>query len=207
MYGLTRGTITLIGAAAAGFLVWLAVHVTGDAVDTNGDFWVAVGLVAAAGLIVALSQLLGGWTKWGWPRVSGSVYMLAFLPVLVVAGWILASVEPDGNWLRRHVLSWSDDIGVGGLVSDLGRLWPVLAFAIGLFFGLTFDTTGPRTEPLFRRSGGSAALPGPHPLESAPAPRAESRTDLPGATVERDAPPAPDAPAPDIPPRDGRSEP
>ncbi|HEY3050193.1 MAG TPA: hypothetical protein VGJ40_00585 [Gaiellaceae bacterium] len=146
MYGLTRATLTLIGVAAAGVLLWLATAILPDSVSdaSQGEYWAAFGLVALGGLAMALSQLLGGWTKWGWPRVSGNVFVIAFLPALVAAGWILAGHEPGNYWLGRHVRSWSRDIGVDGLVDALGLMVPAVAFGIGLVFGLTFDTTGPR---------------------------------------------------------------
>jgi hypothetical protein len=146
MYGLTRATLTLIGAAAAGVLLWLATTILPDTVSdaTLGGYWAAFGLVALGGLAIALSQLLGGWTKWGWPRVSSHVFLVGFLPVLVAGGWILAAHEPESYWLGRHVRSWSADIGIDGLVDSLGLMLPAVAFGIGLVFGLTFDTTGPR---------------------------------------------------------------
>jgi hypothetical protein len=143
MYGLTRATITVLGAAGAGVLIWLATQ-TGD--SSNGSYWAEYGLYAAAGLVMALSQLLGGWTKWGWPRVSLNVFLWAFIPVLIAAGWILLAHQPTGNWFRSHVLSWSSDIGIRGLVDDLREAIPVLAFGIGLVFGFTFDTSGPRVR-------------------------------------------------------------
>src|SRR3712207_3755950 len=97
MYGVTRATATLIGAAVAGLLVWIGTQAD---TDTNGDYWARVGLFAAAGLVMALSQLLGGWTKWGWPRVSRSVFLLAVLPALVVGGWVLVAGQPDSNWFH-----------------------------------------------------------------------------------------------------------
>jgi hypothetical protein len=42
--------------------------------------------VAAAGLIVALSQLVGGWTNWGGPHVSRNQFLLGFLPALIAGG-------------------------------------------------------------------------------------------------------------------------
>jgi MFS family permease len=146
MYGLTRATLTLIGAAAAGVLLWLATTILPDdlADASQGGYWAAFGLVALGGLAMALSQLLGGWTKWGWPRVSSHVFLVGFLPTLVVGGWMLAAHEPENYWLGRHVRSWSDDLGIEGLVGDLGLMIPAIAFGIGLVFGLTFDTTGPR---------------------------------------------------------------
>jgi MFS family permease len=146
MYGLTRATLTLIGAAAAGVLLWLATTILPDdfADASRGGYWAAFGLVALGGLAIALSQLLGGWTKWGWPRVSSHVFLVGFLPTLVVGGWLLAAHEPENYWLGRHVRSWSDDLGIETLVTDLGLMIPAIAFGIGLVFGLTFDTTGPR---------------------------------------------------------------
>ena len=143
MYGLTRGTITLIGAAVAGVLIWLATQSTAN---TNGGYWAIVGLLAAAGLTMAFSQILGGWTKWGWPRISVSVFLVAFIPVLIAAGWVILAGQTVPNWFSRHATSWARDIGLGGLLDDLVTMIPVLAFGTGLVFGLTFDTTGPRTR-------------------------------------------------------------
>jgi MFS family permease len=145
MYGLTRATLTLLGVALTGVLLWLATQVLPDESSVSrGEYWGALGLVALGGLVIAVSQLLGGWTKWGWPRVSGNVFLLGFLPTLIAGGWMLAAQEPGNYWLGRHVRSWSGDIGIEGLVNDLGLMIPAIALGIGLVFGLTFDTTGPR---------------------------------------------------------------
>ncbi|MDQ5821175.1 MAG: hypothetical protein M3540_07035 [Actinomycetota bacterium] len=143
MYGLARGTITLIGAAVAGVLIWLATQADGA---TTGGYWTIVGLLAAAGLTMAFSQILGGWTKWGWPRISGSVFLVAFVPVLIAAGWVILAGQSDPNWFSRHATSWAGDIGLGGLLESMLEALSVLAFGVGLVFGLTFDTTGPRTR-------------------------------------------------------------
>jgi hypothetical protein len=132
---------TLVGVAAAVVLVWLAAQI-GD--DSTADYWALYGLIAAAGLVMALSQLLGGWTKWGFPRLSASVFLLGFVPALVVALWVLGAGQPDENWLQQHVVDWSDTLGVGGVVEDLLDLAGPLAFLAGLTFGFTFDTSGPR---------------------------------------------------------------
>lgn len=176
MYGLTRGTITLLGAAAAGLLVWLATQISAT---SNGGYWAVYGLIAAAGLVMAFSQILGGWTKWGWPRLSLNVFLLAFIPVLIAAGWVILAQQPDGNWFRGHVDSWSGDVGIRGLVNDLGEYASVLAFGIGLVFGFTFDTTGPATHGAFgRRRRATAAPTG----RTAPPPE-----DRPTAREEREA--------------------
>jgi hypothetical protein len=156
MYGLTRGTITLLGAGIAGLLVWLATQIDDG---SNGGYWAVYGLIAAAGLTMALSQLLGGWTKWGLPRLSVNVLLLAFVPVLIAAGWVVVAKQPHGNWFRDHVLAWSDDISIGGLVRDLGEYVSVLAFGIGLTFGFSFDTAGPGAHGPFGRRRRAAAVP------------------------------------------------
>ena len=140
MYGLTRATTTLVFSAAAGLLIWLATQITNDHV---GGYWARVGLVAGAGLLMALSQLLGGWTKWGWPRLSIAVFITAFIPVAIVSLWIVLAGEPGSGWFHNHVMSWSRDIHVSGLVTDFLYYIPVLAFGTGLVFGFSFDTTGP----------------------------------------------------------------
>ena len=140
MYGLTRATTTLVFSAAAGLLIWLATQITNDHV---GGYWARVGLVAGAGLLMALSQLLGGWTKWGWPRLSIAVFITAFIPVAIVSLWVVLAGEPGNGWFHSHVMSWSGDIHVSGLVTDFLYYIPVLAFGTGLVFGFSFDTTGP----------------------------------------------------------------
>ena len=140
---ITRAIMTLIGAAAAGLLIWLATQV-GD--DSTGGYWAVYGLLAAAGLALALSQLLGGWTKWGWPKISAAVFLLGFLPVLILGGWLLLAHQPDGGTFRTDALNLADDIGAGGLVEDLREYLPVIALGIGLVFGFTFDTRGPRVR-------------------------------------------------------------
>lgn len=140
---LTRALMTLVGAAAAGLLIWLATQV-GD--DSTGGYWAVYGLLAAAGLSLALSQLLGGWTKWGLPKISAAVFLLGFLPVLIVGGWLLLAHQPDGASFQETALNGANDVGAGGLVEDLREYLPVIAFAIGLVFGFTFDTRGPRVR-------------------------------------------------------------
>jgi hypothetical protein len=176
MFGLTRGLTTLLGVAAAVVLVWLAAQV-GD--DSTADYWALYGLVAAGGLAMALSQLFGGWTKWGWPRVSPGVLLLGFLPAFVIAGWVIAAGQPDENWLQAHVVDWSDDLGLGGVVNDLLDLAGPLAFLAGLTFGFTFDTTGPR-RPAVVREEKAAPAPDPQPEpEPRQLPPARERVEVP----------------------------
>ena len=139
--GLIRALITLIGLAVAGLLVWLAT--TFDLGTTSG-FWTAMGLIAAAGLVVGLSQLLGGWTKWGWPRLSPSVLLFAFVPTLVIVGGILLAMRPTSE--TDQVRGWAQDLGIDGLVGSFSEVPGVLAFALGLVLAFCFDTSGPKTR-------------------------------------------------------------
>jgi hypothetical protein len=148
MIGSVRGVFTVAGAAAAGLLIWISTQI---GQGTTGGYWAVYGILAGAGLSMALAQLFGGWTKWGWPRVSIGVFLIGFLPVLVAAGWVLLAGQPNANWFQRHVTSWSGDVGIGGLVDDLRTYLGVLAFGLGLVFGFTFDTSGPAQPPEFRR--------------------------------------------------------
>jgi len=143
--GTVRGVFTLVGAAAAGLLVWIATQVgQGD----TGGYWAVQGILAGAGLTMALSQLFGGWTKWGVPRVSGRVFVIGFLPVLVCVGWVLLAGQPSANWFQEHVTDWSASLSIDGIVDDLHEYLGVLAFGLGLVFGFTFDTAGPRRPRL-----------------------------------------------------------
>ena len=140
MIGITRGISTLAGAAVAGVLLWFATQV---GTQTSSEYWSTYGLIAAAGLTMALSQILGGWTKWGWPRFSLGVFLIGFLPVLVAGGWVLLARQP-ADWMNTS--NWSRDLSIYGLVADVGNVLPAIAFGIGLTFGFSFDTAGPRRE-------------------------------------------------------------
>jgi len=156
MYGLTRGLVTLLAAGVAGLLIWFSTQVNDE---TTGGYWAVYGLIAAAGLVMALSQLLGGWTKGGLPRLSANVFLLAFIPVLIAAGWVVVAHQPHPNWARNHVISWSGDIGISGLVKDLAEYVSVLAFGIGLVFGYSFDTAPSETGEVVGPDRRTAAVP------------------------------------------------
>jgi hypothetical protein len=189
MYGLTRGTATLLGAGVAGLLVWTATQIDDG---TTGGYWAVYGLIAGAGLVMALSQLLGGWTKGGLPKLSVNVFLLAFVPTLIAAGWVIVGHQPHPNWFRNHVLSWSSDISILGLVRDLAEYAAVLAFGIGLVFGFAFDTSAPGTYGSFGRRRRAAATPDDGPARSAHDGNgsADRTTRLPGRTREREPEPA-----------------
>ena len=145
--GLVRALATLAGVAVAGFLVWLAQEISGPLAEASkSDFWIAMALLAGAGLALGLSQLLGGWTKWGWPRLSPTVFLFGFLPTLIAGGWILLAKQPQNGVQESRVDSWTGDLGIGGLVDGLATFLPVIPLIIGLVLAFSFDTTGPRTH-------------------------------------------------------------
>ena len=51
MIGVTRGISTLAGAAVAGILLWVATQL---GAQTSGEYWATYGLIAVAGLTMAL---------------------------------------------------------------------------------------------------------------------------------------------------------
>jgi hypothetical protein len=183
MIGVTRGISTLAGAAVAGILLWFATQV---GTEGTGEYWATYGLIAAAGLTMALSQILGGWTKWGWPRFSLGVFTLAFLPVLVAGGWILLARQP-ADWMNTS--NWSRDIGIIGLVQDLGNILPAIAFGIGLVFGLAFDTEGPRRAVVERER--ETVRPTSEAVTTTPADVRHTRAADEPLTAERDHLPEP----------------
>lgn len=144
-----RGLTTLLGVAVAGFLVWVASEFD---LGSTGEFWAAMGILAGAGLCLGLSQLLGGWTKWGAPTISPGVFFLAFLPALVAVGGILVATRPTGTEEGEQVQGWIRDIGLGGLAENLIAFQGVLAFGLGVVLAFTFDTRGPRVRTVERET-------------------------------------------------------
>ncbi len=136
-----RGLTTLLGVAAAGFLVWLATQFD---LGSTSEYWAAMGILAGAGACLGLSQLLGGWTKWGAPTISPGVFFLAFLPTLIAVGGILVATRPTGREEGDQVAGWIGDIGLGGVAGDLIVFQGVLAFGLGIVLAFTLDTRGPR---------------------------------------------------------------
>jgi hypothetical protein len=121
---------TLLALGAAGCLLWVAAR---PARDSTSGYWEAMLLVGAAGFAVGLAQLRG---RAGNPR---TFLFLVFVPALVVAGWVLLALQPDASWTRNHVLEWSSDLGVGGVVRNIGIWVGVLAFGIGYALGLVVE--------------------------------------------------------------------
>jgi hypothetical protein len=144
-----RGLTTLLGVAVAGFLVWVASEFD---LGSTGDYWAAMGILAGAGICLGLSQLLGGWTKWGAPTISPGVFFIAFLPALVAVGGILVATRPTGTDEGEQVQEWIRDIGLGGLAENMIAFQGVLAFGLGVVLAFTFDTRGPRLRAVERET-------------------------------------------------------
>ena len=130
MTGTNRALTTLAAAAIGGAGLWLIGHWNQT---TTGGYWAALGILAAAGLLFGIAQIRGAG---GNPPAA---FLLAFLPVLVVGGWVLLAMEPHGNWFRDHIRAWDADIGIADVVHYVGAQIGVVAFAIGLTFGLSFE--------------------------------------------------------------------
>jgi hypothetical protein len=134
--GVNRAPATLLGAAIAGVLLWVAAaHVDRSA---SGGYWAAYCIVAAAGLVYGLSQLRG---TGGHPP---AMLLLGFLPVLIVAGWVIVAMQPNTSWLATHVRSWSGDMGILDVVRSVGTWIGVLAFGIGATLAAVLEPFGRR---------------------------------------------------------------
>ena len=137
LYDLTRGLTTALAAGLAGLLLWTATLV---GQQTTVRFWEEMGIVAAAGLVLALLPALGGWTNGLRLRVSPGTFVLGFVPTLVLVGWILMATQPGTGWHEGRIVSWSHDAGLMGVIQSLGLWHGVLAFGLGLVLGMSFDT-------------------------------------------------------------------
>jgi hypothetical protein len=149
LYDTTRGLTLAIAAGLAGLLLYLASQV---GQQSTVRFWEEMGIVAAAGLVLALAPVLGGWTSGLRLRLSPGTFVLGFLPVLVVAGWILLATQPGNGWHEGTMVSWSHDIGLMGIVHSLGLWHGVLAFGFGLVLGSCLDAV-PTPVPVAGTTG------------------------------------------------------
>ena len=111
----------------------------GWASSPTGRFWAELALVAAAGLVLALAPVLGGWTSGLDLRLSRGTFVLGLLPTFVIVGWILLATQPGNGWHEGTIVSWSTDLGLMGIVHSLGLWHGVLAFGLGLVLGSCLD--------------------------------------------------------------------
>ena len=136
LYDATRGLTIALAAGLAGLLLYLATKV---GQQSTARFWESMGIVAVAGLALALAPAVGGWTKGLRLRFSPGTFILGFLPVAVVVGWILLATQPGTGWQEGRLVSWSHDLGLMGVIHAVGLWHGVLAFGLGIVLGTTLD--------------------------------------------------------------------
>lgn len=173
LYDATRGLTTLAAAGIAGLLLWAATRV---GQQTDGRYWAELAIVAGAGLVLALSQLVGNWTKGLRMRISPGTLAFGLLPLIVCVGWILLAGQPGTGWEEGRIVSWSGSLGLAGIVHDLALWQGVLAFGLGLVLGLSLDAV---PESMIatdvERPTGVIAAPGPVDRRAADEPLAAER--------------------------------
>jgi hypothetical protein len=165
MYDASRGLTLALAAALAGLALWGAAQV---GTQTTGRFWLAMAIVAGAGLVLTLANHVGTWTKGLRMRTSPGTFVVAFLPVLVCVGWILLAGQPGNGWQEGRIDSWSNSIGILGLVHAIGLWHGALAFGFGVMLGLSFD--GVPAAPVEETSPAYAGAmsPGARPASDEP---------------------------------------
>jgi hypothetical protein len=169
MYDASRGLTLAVAAALAGLALWGASQI---GVQTIGRFWISMAVVGGAGLVIALANHVGTWTKGLRLRMSPGTFALAFLPVLVCVGWILIASQPGHGWQEGRLDSWSNSIGILGVVHSIGLWRGVLAFAFGLMLGLSLDGV---PAPVDEAAPAYAGAPGPAATPAADEPVAAER--------------------------------
>ena len=136
LYDMSRGLTLALAAALAGLGLWGAAQV---GTQTPGRFWGAMAVVGGSGLVIALANHVGAWTKGLRLRLSPSTFVLAFLPVVIMVGWLLVANQPGNGWEEGRIDAWSSSIGILGVVHSVGLWRGVLAFGFGLVLGMAFD--------------------------------------------------------------------
>jgi hypothetical protein len=137
MIDITRGFFALVAAAAAGVLIWTA---TLFDLASPDEFWAVMGILAGAGLVLGVARSVGPIRAGLRPRFNLGVLLLALVPAGLVGAWILLATQPQGGWQQERLESWSSDIGVAGLVADLGVFAAVIAFGLGVLLAFAFGT-------------------------------------------------------------------
>ena len=136
LYDATRGLSMALAAGVAGLLLYVAAQV---GQQSTGRFWAEMGLVAAAGLVLALAPVLGNWTSGLDLRLSRGTLAVGLLPTFVIVGWILLATQPGNGWAEGTIVSWSTDLGLMGVIHSLALWHGVLAFGLGLVLGSCLD--------------------------------------------------------------------
>jgi hypothetical protein len=159
LYDASRGLTLALAAALAGLGLWGATQI---GMQPTGRFWLSMLIVAGAGFLIALATHVGTWTKGLRLQVSPGTFALAFLPLLIVVGWLLVANQPGSGWEEGRLDSWSNSLGILGVVHFVGLWHGVLAFAFGLMLGLSLDGVPAPVEeaaPAYTGPAGAAHTP------------------------------------------------
>lgn len=137
MLGTTRGLATLIGGLVAGLLIWRAAEATGS---SAGDYWAAIALAAGAGLVFGLAQQvttgnIGFHRRFVGLGVAPGMFLLAFVPLALMGGWIILAGDP--GWWGANVNDWSADWGIASFVALMTLYAPLIAFGLGATLALS----------------------------------------------------------------------
>lgn len=159
--GVRRGLVCSTAAAAGGALLWLAADRDPSA---TGGYWSMIGILAGAGLALALILLYVRADDRRLPRLRVGALLTGVLPGLAAAGWVIVAAQPHRNWFRSHVLSWSGDAGIREVVGDLRPYAIVLAAGLGLLVGLAFDRSMPLTIDIAETTDASKQVRTQEPL-------------------------------------------
>lgn len=114
----------LVGLVLPPF-VWLSAAIIALVVLSAG--------AAGAGRVVVPALLiggLGGWLATGSPQVVALVALASWLPVMIVAGTLRATVRLDAALLAAVGLGWSIVVVINALVADAGAMWQDLLTGI-----------------------------------------------------------------------------
>lgn len=177
MYDMTRGLTIALFAGITGLALWGAAQV---GVQTTGRYWIALAIVAAAGLLLTLATHVGTWTKGLRMRMSPTTFAAAFLPTLVCVGWILLANQPGHGWEEGRIHTWSTSLGILGVVHSIGLWHGVVAFGFGVMLGLSLDgVPQPSPEPAPAAAAAGTGQP------TAEMPAAASRASDEPVTAER----------------------
>ena len=145
--GTVRALFTLAACAGAGALIWAAQL---SDLDQAGGFWGAMAVLVVAGFVLGLSQLLGGWTKWGDPGVPARC-----LPRRLCAdvhrrrSGCCSPTSPTSGWGQGRFSDWSGDLGIDVLRGRPVVFLDIVPVIVGLVLAFSFDTTGragPRSQ-------------------------------------------------------------
>jgi hypothetical protein len=135
----------VLGAAASGVLIWFAGRFDSP---NQHDYWISIGLLAAAGLVMGLALL-----RRGAGRGAGTIVALPFVAATL---WIVLAAQPNGGGTIR---TWSHDIGIGGIVADLAVNVGVIAFGATALFGASALLSRRRTETVVETPAAADDLP------------------------------------------------